>query len=503
MKTWQSLLGALPGLFSKKSVLNLTSRSTMLPLDEKYYNRLNDIAYAIQESDLLQQYWEDESDENYQALRQAFEPMIAELYHEVAEHAPLQLLALEKTLLLPPFEGLFLPRILGYSVLRGEINEQYRYVRPNDHFKEVLLALCNSVHFDHLKKRVGQTIQVGFALSSDIWITHLLSQIENRRVRYFLQQQKNERYRDLKERAALYKRYVNQFRNEFFYSVEFPQTRGELKANSSELRLFLLRRFEAGGDNTNLKEQALAFLNNPDFQNTEEYVEMLLLVGNFLDLNEEERQQVAIHIAREQVSFPGFESHYLHFLAHLYEHHASLMTAEADLRMVKLLDLERPGKITDFYRTAQVVHSLGYVHADAIAAVRDFYNSHEGLSLESKCLRLLILNYFARWLNGITEAEYADYFEMSKIFSLYMQIFGNQEFNQALEKSSLAYLNQLLKVYTDRRGKDYQDIRKFAKSQLLEMGFLSEKEADKIFKTRRSRRKAGSETDDETESQPA
>ncbi len=470
----------------------------MQPLDDKYYERLNEIAYAIQESEHLQHYWEDESEENYLLLRQAYEPAIAQLYHEVAEHAPLQLLELEKTLLNPVFEGLFLPRILGYSVLRGEINDQYRYVRPNDHFKEVLLAICNSVHFDHLKKRIGQSIQVGFALSSDIWITNLLDQIENRRVRYFLQQQKNERYRDLKEREALYHRYIKQFRNEFFYSVEFPQTRGEMKANFSALRLFLLKRFEAGGDNASLKEQALAFLANPDFQNSEEYIQMLALVGNFLDLTEEERQQVAEHFAREQANFPDFEIHYLRFLADLYQEYPSLMTPEADLRMARIVDLNRSGRITDFYRVAQVVHGLGYVHPDVVEAVREFYNSHEGLSLESKCLRLLMLRYFTQWMNGITEAEYGDFFEMSKTFHLYMRIFGNQEFNQALEKSVQAYLGRLLKTYTDRRGKDYQDIRKFAKNQMVEMSFLTEKEADTIFRVRRSRRKTEGEESKES-----
>ncbi|MCS7036217.1 MAG: hypothetical protein RMJ33_06820 [Saprospiraceae bacterium] len=468
----------------------------MQPLDDKYYERLNEIAYTIQESELLRHYWEDESEENYLLLRQAYEPAIAQLYHEVAEHAPLQLLELEKTLLNPVFEGLFLPRILGYSVLRGEINEQYRYVRPNDHFKEVLLAICNSVHFDHLKKRIGQSIQVGFALSSDIWITNLLDQIENRRVRYFLQQQKNERYRDLKEREALYHRYIKQFRNEFFYSVEFPQARGEMKANFSALRLFLIKRFEAGGDNDSLKAQALAFLANPDFQNSEEYLQMLALVGNFLELTEEERQQVAEHFAREQANFPEFELHYLGFLADLYQNHAALMAPEADLRMARIVDLSRPGRIADFYRVAQVVHGLGYVHPDAIEAVRDFYNSHEGLSVESKCLRLLMLRYFTRWLQGISEAEYGDFFEMSKIFQLYIRIFGNQEFNQALEKAAQEYLSRLLKVYTDRRGKDYQDIRKFAKNQMVEMGLLTEKEADTIFRVRRSRRKADSDKDE-------
>ncbi|MBK8193254.1 MAG: hypothetical protein IPK76_08610 [Lewinellaceae bacterium] len=123
----------------------------MQPLDEQYYNRLNEIAGAIQESPKLEQYLEEEEDELYNDLRLEFEPMLSELHHQVAAEAPLQLVTFEKYLLEPPFEGLYLPRVLGYAVLRGEISDQYRYVRPNDHFKDILLAICKSVHFEQLK----------------------------------------------------------------------------------------------------------------------------------------------------------------------------------------------------------------------------------------------------------------------------------------------------------------------------------------------------------------
>ena len=162
----------------------------MQPLDEKYYDRLNDLATAIQESPDLALYLEEEEDEYYNNLRVAFEPSLSELHHQVASEAPLQLVTFEKYLLEPAFEGLYLPRVLGYAVLRPEINDQCRYVRPNDHFKDILLAICQSPHFDQLKKRIGQSISVGFALSSDIWITNLMSLVENKRIRYFLQQQK-------------------------------------------------------------------------------------------------------------------------------------------------------------------------------------------------------------------------------------------------------------------------------------------------------------------------
>ena len=461
----------------------------MQPLDEKYYDRLNEIAHAIQESPALAQYLEEEEDESYNELRQEFEPMLSQIHHEVAANAPLQLVTFEKTLLEPAFEGLYLPRILGYAVLRGEINDQYRYVRPNDHFKDILLAICQSVHFEQLKKRIGQSIQVGFALSSDIWITNLMSQIENKRIRYFLQQQKNDRFRDQKDRQELYTRYSKQFRNELYYSADFPKTRGEMKANFSALRQFLLKRFEVGGDNASLKERIRDFLANKEFQNSEEYVEMLAILGNFMPLSEAEQTEFSTHFARERKSFPNFDTKYLTFLAELYQTIAN-MSAEHDERMVKMLDLKVSDKISDLYRIATKVHSLGYVHPDVIDAVQEFYNSHEGLSIESKCLRLIILNYFGRLMNGLTEREYADYFELNKIFNVYMHIFGNSEFNQAVEKISMQYIQKLLKQYTDKRGKDYQDIKKFVSTQFLDMGFLDDKEIVEMFKTRRKRRKS-------------
>lgn len=463
----------------------------MQSLDEKYYDRLNDLAASIQESPDLALYLEEEEDEYYNNLRLAFEPSLSELHHQVASEAPLQLVTFEKYLLEPVFEGLYLPRVLGYAVLRPEINDQYRYVRPNDHFKDILLAICQSPHFDQLKKRIGQSISVGFALSSDIWITNLMSLVENKRIRYFLQQQKNDRFRDLKEREEIYRRYSNQFRNEQYHSADFPASLGEMKANFSALRQFLLKRFEAEGDNGSLQAQVQGFLNNKDFQNNEEYLEMLAMYGNFIELGPVERLEFATHFERERRSFPEFDLRYLRFLVSLFK--SPGISTVNDERMGSIVDKAWKDKISDYYRIAEKVHSLGYVHPDTIDAVQEFYNSHQGLSVESECLRLLIVQYFSRLINGLTETEYAEYFELTKIFSIYMRIFGNQEFNQEIEKRSMVYIGKLLKHYTDKRSKDYQDVKKFVSTQFVDFGFLKDKEVVEMFKTRRKKRKAGEE----------
>jgi hypothetical protein len=459
----------------------------MQDLDEKYYSRLQEIAGAIQESPVLAQYLEEEEDELYNELRQQFEPHISELHHLVAAEVPLQLVTFEKYLLNDLFEGLYLPRVLGYAALRGEINDQYRYVRPNDHFKDVLLAICNSPQFEQLKKRIGQTIQVGFALSSDIWITNLLSLVENKRVRYFLQQQKSDRFRDVPDRQELYVRYARQLRNEMYYSADFPTTVGEMKANFSALRQFLLKRFEAGGDNSSLHPQIMTFLNNAQFHNSSEYMEMLAIYGNFMELDEATQKVVATHFERERKTLPEFAQKYLHFLLSLYQSNG--INSTNDERMSAIVDKKVLDKISDYYRIADKIHSLGYVHQDAIEAVRDFYASHEGLSVESECLRQLVLFYFTRLVNGLTERDYPDYFELNKIFSTYMRIFDNQQFNQDMERISLTYVGKLMKKYTDKRSRDYQDIKKFVSTHFVDFGFLKDKEVVELFKTRRKRRK--------------
>jgi ABC-type uncharacterized transport system permease subunit len=103
------------------------------------------------------------------------------------------------------------------------------------------------------------------------------------------------------------------------------------------------------------------------------------------------------------------------------------------------------------------------------------------------------VQYFSRLINGLSETEYGEYFELTKIFSVYMRIFGNQEFNQEIEKRSMQYIHKLLRHYTDKRSKDYQDVKKFVSTQFVDFGFLKDKEVVEMFKTRRKKRKAGEE----------
>lgn len=458
----------------------------MEALDHKYAIELESIKGAIQSSNLLATYQESEEEEDYLALRAEFEPSIENLYERVAVENPLQLISMEKKLCDPGFEGLYLARVLGYAVLRGEIDDQCRYRRPQDHFKDVLLAICNSSNFEYIKSRIGQTIQVGFGLSSDIWITNLIEQVSNKRVAAFLKAQILPKYRELAERKSAYARYSRQFSDAAFQSTEFPKTTGELKVMFSALKQFLLHRAQHSEHNASLLPNIIDFLNNSALQFSREYLEVLAIFAHFYDYSAQKNWMKEL-FNRARREYPQFEEEYFSFLESLLNSSLNVDRV-ADEKIISLLDWNIEDELTRYYRLIQIVHSHGYVHDDTIEAVRNFYDQHEGLSTVNECLRRAIFRHFQRLMENLPEESYTDYFELNKTFALYMQLFNNQQFSLDVKKLSMQYIQRLLRKYIDKRGKDYQDVKKFVSHTFVELGFLTEKEIVEMFKTRRRKK---------------
>lgn len=462
----------------------------MYELDQNYIDRLENLASEIQESEELQQYLETEEEEDFNRLKELYEPKLAALHEEVALNNPLQLVSFELVLLDDSFEGLFLPKILGYAVLRGEIDKNYHYVRPQEHFKEILLTICNSANFEILKKRIGQSIQVGFALSSDIWTTNLINSISNKRIRYFLQSQKLEKYRRDNERAIGYERYKKQFKNENYQTAEFPVTLLDLPIQFSPLKHFLIHRINLGVNNYSITEHIKDFITNASFQGTNEYLQIISLYANFFDLNEEDQAHLKEHFNNTRRKMADFASQYLQFLLELHRSEEIQWTPEADRRISAILDRGITDELNAYYNLMDTIHDQGYISLEAQESIKVFCDQREGLSVANENVRQTIYYYFASFVNNIEEDAYLDFFEISKLFPVYMGIFANQRFNQNLEKISMDYLQKLLKRYTDKRGKDYQDIKKFVATTFVELGFLTEKEVIEMFKTKRKKKTA-------------
>lgn len=458
-------------------------------LDSKYVERLETIAQEIQASEELQKYLDEEEEEFYKRLKELFEPKIAKVYEEVAAKDPLQLTHFEKILLHEAFEGLYLPRILGFSTLRGEINNNHKYILPQEHFLDVLMAICDSPNFDILKKRIGQSIQVGFALSSDIWITNLFNDIQNKRIRSYLRGQKLDRYRVLKERKILLSRYKRQFKTDNFYTAEFPKTIPELKVMFPSLRTFLYYRIKNKLDNTSLITPLMDFVENEAFQGTDEHLELMMLFAGFFDLEGDNFASLKTIFNKIRQERPDFESKYFDLVLKLHNEKPVDLDGSAELKISAITDKSVEDKLTDYYQLMDAVHSRGYVDDSVQELVRIFDSQHKGKSKENEAVRRAIFNYFHRFITNLEEKEYGEFFEITKLYPIYMRIFANQQFNQDLKELSMAYVKKLLKKFTDKRGKDYQDIKKFVSSMFPEFGFLKEKDVVELFKTRRKRRK--------------
>lgn len=460
----------------------------MYELDQKYIDALEQCAEEIQNAEELQLYLEEEEESYYLQLKERFEPVIGQIYEEVAAKDPLQLIGLETILLDPLFEGLFLPKILGYSVLRGEVDVSCKYLMPQDHFKQILLAICESANFDILRKRIGQSIQMGFALSSDIWVTNLINSIENKRVRYFLQSQKLDKYRRDTERWTGYNRFKRQFVHDNYQSADFPGTVAELKLLYIHLKNFLLYRVQQKLDNTSIIPHLHEFATNAALHETKEFLHILMIYASYFELDASKQSEVKVILVKLKKELPDFEELFLEFLLELHQEQGQLNDATADLRMASFIDLSSGDLLAEYYNLVRLIHQKGYTNDEVHQTIKDFYNKHEGLSTVNECLRQTILHYFKAFIPNLEARDYPELFEISKLFSIYIHLFVNQKFAQDIKEMCMDYVAVLLKHFTDKRGKDYQDIKKFVSTTFMDLGFLKEKEIVELFKTRRKKK---------------
>lgn len=455
----------------------------MEALDSIYKEQLDTIKNGIQESDQLALYLDEEEDEQYKSLIEAFENQIHVLHEQVAIEKPLQLISFEREVLDPEFEGLYLSKLLGYSVLRGRINDDYKYIRPQNHFQDVLNAIINSSNFEQIRQRVGQSVQVGFSLSSDIWVTNYLEGISNKRVLAFFESQKLLKYRELNARRTAIVKYRKQFQSLHFQTADFPSTDVELNILHGELKDFLNYRGRNDFDDSSLTAYINKFVSNESLINNKHFPKLLLIIGLNFDCDQD-KFRTAFNTLRASESFGEV------FFKILLEHWNEVkeITPDQEKKISALLKTGADDKIEDYYKMLDVVHGLSYIHEDSIQSVRDFYYKHEGLSDENACIRKTILSYYNRLLSNLPLEDYQEYFEINKTITTYIDIFSNQQFNQSVKITNLAYVKKLLKKYIDKRGKDYQDIKKFVQTTFQDLGFMNSKQLVELFKTKRKKK---------------
>ncbi len=458
----------------------------MQELFSAYQERADQIANAIQQSEALATFLDTEEETDYKAIVQAYEPYMHQLYEQVAAEHPLQLTALELAFLDPSFEGLYMPKLLGYSVLRGRVNEHLKYVRPQEQFRQVILAMAKSANFEYIAGRTGQGVQVGFALSSDIWITNLINEMQSKRAKNYFLTQKQDKFRDLDERLRAHKIYAKQFVNFNFATAKFPADRTEFLIEFADLRDFLIYRVTHDLDNSSIVTPLLALINDQNYFDQEGYNDIVLIASVFMRFNDKDGMQVAARLNTQRKA-EDFDEQFFQFILALLDRGLGF-NQDLHGRLHPAVDRSIDDEFLQYMDVLQELYTKGYLHQDTLDAVNKFQTRHEGLSLPNQAIRQLFLYSFDKGIQALGVDQYAEYFEWTKTFTSYMSLFDNQKFNQSIKETSLVYIKKLLKHYTDKRGRDYQDIKKFVKAYFLDMGFMTEKQLVELFKTKRKKK---------------
>ncbi|MEM6770986.1 MAG: hypothetical protein AAF597_10410 [Bacteroidota bacterium] len=464
----------------------------MYPLNEAYQQHLEAIAVAIQASPNLASFLEEEEDEFYNALKQEFEPQIEQAHQQLIDYSPLEIESFENFLLDERFEGLFLPRILGYSVLRGEVTEHVYYARQNDHFGNILKAISGNSNFDMLSSRIGQSIQCGFALSSDIFVTSLIDNVASKRVRQFLLSQRSSDARTKEGRYRIYRRYLRQFRGRNYHYAPFPQDSGELTTLTNALNNFLLFRVSGELNNDALLPTLHATVTNPDFAGRSELLRPMAIYGAYFTPADEQRTELIAALNRERKADTGKTTEeILGFILELKGNREVPFGPTQEQMLGTIVDRSIADDLTAYFNLMDKVHADGYVNTSVHEAIMEEQPKHAGLSSFNENVRQSVYGYFQQLAGGLgtSEQEYNQWFEITgKQFPAYIKIFGNESFNQQLRTLAKKYTKDLIKVHTNKRGKDYRDIKKTTMTTWQDYGFMTEKQLKEFFKTPRKKK---------------
>ena len=467
----------------------------MYELNDAYKQHLEAIAEAIQASPNLQQYLDEEEDEYYEALKAEFEPQIEAAHEQLNHYSPLEIEAFERFLLDDRFEGLFLPRVIGYSVLRPEIDEQFYYTRQNDHFGEILSFIAGNSNFDQLRNRIGQAVQVGFALSSDIYVTGLIDGIRSKRVRQFLLQQKVDDALVPQGRRRLFNRFKRQFGSRNYQYAPFPTNRNELLTQTDHLIDFLLYRVSSDLNNDALQAPLYDLVTNQELANEPRIIEPATVYGSYFDLDQDARAGVVPAVSRLRENNPQeVAQRMLTFMTRLKEDRKVPFGPDEEQRLSYLIGRNLSDDLTSYFNLTDRIHTEGYTSPEVQEAIQAEVLRHPGLSEFNNNLRLTILGYFRQLAQGLDTDEYGEWFSITgKQFPVYMKIFANEEFNQALRKLAVDYTKRLIKIYTNKRAKEYREVKKTTVTTWTDYGFMTEKQLKDFFKTPRKKKTADAE----------
>jgi len=232
----------------------------------------------------------------------------------------------------------------------------------------------------------------------------------------------------------------------------------------------------------------------PEFASHQEILKPLAIYGAYFTPTEEGKPEVIATLNRERKADPeGTADFILGFILSLKNDKATPFGPEQEKQLGNIVDRSIEDDLSAYFNLTDKIHADGFASPDVQEAISEEQPKHSGLSNFNENVRQSIYGYFAKLAGGLgtQEADYLEWFEMSgKLIPAYIKVFGNESFNQQLRGLARKYTKELLKVYTNKRGKDYRDIKKTTMTTWMDYGFMTEKQLKEFFKTPRKKKVA-------------
>jgi hypothetical protein len=248
-----------------------------------------------------------------------------------------------------------------------------------------------------------------------------------------------------------------------------------------------LYRADSDYDNSTLISQINEFLNREEFVFEPEFIKITLVLGMYFDVKETNFNKLTKVFNKLRKEKEDFDVEFFDYYLQFVDDKANFKI-DAVGNLSKVIDKSIDDELSTFFKLMDVIYENGYVAVETIDAIRKYYNAHEWLSNHNRCLRHSLSNRFSRFFNNLAEQDYSEFFEMFKTFAIYMDIFSNEKFNQNIKKISMSYVTKFKKKYTDKRGRDYQDVKKFVMKTFVDLNLYKKKELVEYFKTKRKRK---------------
>ncbi len=460
-----------------------------MKLDSEFITKFEAIKSFMMGHETYQNYIDQIDQESFDAMKATLDPYLMALFNDVAGKAPLQLIALEDLIMDEELEGLFLPEILTFNVLRASVNDKSKFTRTPDRLERIIRFICISPGFDFIKNTIRLPLRLSLVMSSSIWGHKLAESIQARRSREYILQQLQEARRDEHASALQYKRLRDTYRHIAYQSAPVPVPGSTWKIQYIDFRKFIIDRINHSQDNAALKPSIYEMLNEEYFSGSEEIIELLILLAHFFELEDDDFEAVEELFARFRANHSSFNEVYFDILRSLLlKDELTFSTSNAAI-ISDLLESTKGGDdLTEFYHLMTACDESELLTEDFVAKVELFSSQHRELVPVTSCLKIILLQIIDHEISEILGSDYTTLPDRIYLYDRIAEAFLEASYRESVAEVIVGHLKVLM-FYYDKSEPEFKEIKKMVGGTPVDYGFITMKEIRSLYRQHQAEQK--------------